>query len=74
MLSFYKYPVRQNQIWEKIQFTGIMIIVTLPVVYLQKFISLPSYLSIFLFLSDLFFSLFFFMYSWTLVKFQVRQV
>lgn len=36
MLSFFKYPVRQNQIREKIQFTGIMIIVTSPVVYLLK--------------------------------------
>ena len=36
MLSVFKYPVRQNQIREKIQFTGIMIIVTLPVVYLLK--------------------------------------
>ena len=34
MLSVFKYPVRQNQIREKIQFTGIMIIVTSPVVYL----------------------------------------
>ena len=36
MLSVFKYPVRQNQIREKIQFTGIMIIVTSPVVYLLK--------------------------------------
>ena len=36
MLSFFKYPVRQNQIRKKIQFTGIMIIVTSPVVYLLK--------------------------------------
>ena len=36
MLSVFKYPVRQNQIQEKIQFTGIMIIVTSPVVYLLK--------------------------------------
>ena len=36
MLSFFKYPVRQNQIREKIQFTVIMIIVTSPVVYLLK--------------------------------------
>ena len=36
MPSFFKYPVRQNQIREKIQFTGIMIIVTSPVVYLLK--------------------------------------
>ena len=34
MLSVFKYPVRENQIREKIQFTGIMIIVTSPVVYL----------------------------------------
>ena len=36
MLSVFKYPVRENQIREKIQFTGIMIIVTSPVVYLLK--------------------------------------
>ena len=36
MLSVFKYPVRQNQIREKIQFTGIMIIVTSTVVYLLK--------------------------------------
>ena len=69
------FPVRQNQIREKIQFTGIMIIATLPSSLVIKNSSL--YLAI---CSFFFFYLisslrcFFFMYSSTLVKFQVRQV